>query len=60
MVVHITQRRYNALYCITGHRDHYRADGLAFMPVYNTGVIFSYLFHITHIIHTICVRVVKG
>jgi hypothetical protein len=37
------ERRHNALYCITGHRDQYRANGLAFMPVFNTGVIFSFL-----------------
>jgi hypothetical protein len=38
------KRRHNALYCITGHRDQYRANGLAFMPVFNTGVIFSFFF----------------
>ena len=39
-----TQRRHKTLYCIMGHHDQYRANGLAFMPVLNNGVVFSFSF----------------
>jgi hypothetical protein len=35
-------KRHNTPYCILGHHDQYRANGLAVMPVLDTGIIFSF------------------
>ena len=39
-----SQRWHNTLYYITGHRDQYKVNGLIFMPVFNTSVIFTFIF----------------
>jgi lipoprotein signal peptidase len=45
--------RHKTIHYITEYRDQYMVNGLTFTPLFNTGVIFSFLFFATHSFVTI-------